>query len=129
MPKSWRVQLLLAAILGGAIGYERRQAEKPAGVRMLSLVSIGAALFTLISINGFGIGDSARVAAQVVTGIGFLGAGTILRSGVNVHGLTTAASIWLTAAVGMAIGAGMYIVGATAAIVGLLMLHFFPRDQ
>jgi putative Mg2+ transporter-C (MgtC) family protein len=86
-------RLVLAAVLGGAVGFERRQAEKPAGVRTLALVSMGSALFTLISVFGFGFGDPSRIAAQVVTGIGFLGAGTIMRIGSDVRGLTTAASI------------------------------------
>jgi putative Mg2+ transporter-C (MgtC) family protein len=123
------LRLLLAGLYGGAIGYERRQADKPAGLRTLSLVAIGAALFTLISAFGFGVGDPARVAAQIVTGIGFLGAGAILRSGTTVHGLTTAASIWLAAAVGMAVGAGMYIVSLIATVLAIVILHFLPRER
>jgi putative Mg2+ transporter-C (MgtC) family protein len=122
-------RLVLAAILGGAVGFERRQAEKPAGVRTLALVSMGSALFTLISAFGFGLGDPSRIAAQVVTGIGFLGAGTIMRIGADVRGLTTAASIWLVAAVGMAAGTGMYILSVVGAVLALTIIHFFPRRQ
>ncbi|MDP6107831.1 MAG: MgtC/SapB family protein, partial [Candidatus Brocadiia bacterium] len=109
---------------------ERRQADKPAGVRTMSLVALGAALFTIISIFGFDTGDKGRVAAQIVTGVGFLGAGLIFRGGIDradVRGLTTAASLWATAAVGMAIGAGLYIVGAVATALALALLYFFPR--
>ena len=121
------LRLLLAALYGGAIGYERRQAEKPAGIRTLSLVSAGSALFTLTSIFGFGAGEPARVAAQIVTGIGFLGAGIIFQSGTDVRGLTTAASVWITAAVGMSVATGMYAVSALTVLLAILILHFFPR--
>ena len=123
------VRLGLAALLGGAVGFERRQAEKPAGVRTLALVSMGSAMFTLISGFGFGLGDPSRIAAQVVTGIGFLGAGTIMRIGADVRGLTTAASIWLVAAVGMAVGTGMYIVSVVGMALALFVIHFFPRSR
>ncbi len=123
------VRLLLAGVLGGAIGLERRQAEKPAGLRTLALVAMGSALFTLISIFGFDTSDPARVAAQIVTGVGFLGAGAILRSGTDVRGLTTAASIWLTAAVGMAAGAGLYIMSGITAIAAVAVMHFLTRPR
>jgi len=123
------VRLALAALLGGVIGFERRQAEKPAGIRTLAVVSMGSAMFTLISGFGFGLGDPSRIAAQVVTGIGFLGAGTILRIGADVRGLTTAASIWMVAAVGMAVGTGMYIVSVVGAVLALVIIHFFPRRR
>ena len=123
------VRLALAALLGGMIGFERRQAEKPAGIRTLAVVSMGSAMFTLVSGFGYGFGDPSRIAAQVVTGIGFLGAGTILRIGANVRGLTTAASIWLVAGVGMAVGTGMYIVSVVGAVLALVIIHFFPRRR
>ena len=122
-------RLLLAAALGAAIGYERRHSGNPAGLRTLSLVSMGAALFTLISVFGFKTGDPARVAAQIVTGIGFLGAGTILRSRADVRGLTTAASIWLTAAVGMAAGVGMYILALVTTVLAVIILYFLTRKR
>ncbi len=125
------VRLLLAGLFGAMLGYEREKAEKPAGLRTMALVSIGAALFTIVSIIGFGSADPARVAAQIVTGIGFLGAGTIIRSGDSdtVRGLTTAASIWLTAAVGMAVGSGLYIISAVSTVVALVILRLLPRGR
>jgi putative Mg2+ transporter-C (MgtC) family protein len=117
-------RLLLAAVLGGAIGAERELNDQAAGLRTHMLLTIGACLFTVISAFGFGGGprDPSRLAAQIVTGIGFLGGGAIVRHGLTVKGLTTAASIWATASVGVAVGAGRYVlgVGGTALIVGTL---------
>jgi putative Mg2+ transporter-C (MgtC) family protein len=113
------VRLLLAAVLGGAIGAERELNDQPAGLRTHMLLTIGACLFTLISAYGFGGGlrtDPSRIAAQVVTGIGFLGGGAIVRHGLTVKGVTTAASIWATASVGVAIGAGSYVLGIGGAV-------------
>jgi len=125
------VRLLVAALVGGLIGYERRQAAKPAGIRTLSLVSLGACGFTLVSIYAFeGLGtgwDPGRVAAQVATGVGFIGAGTMIRSGGIVRGLTTATGIWVAAALGMAAGAGMYVVAVAGAILTFSLMHFLPR--
>ena len=125
------VRLVLAGVFGAAVGYERRSADKPAGLRTLALVALGSALFTIISTFGFETADQARVAAQIVTGVGFLGAGTILRSGVTVSGLTTAATIWATAAIGMAVGSGMYVASATGTVLILIILFLFApaRDQ
>jgi putative Mg2+ transporter-C (MgtC) family protein len=110
-------RLLLAAVLGGAIGAERELNDQPAGLRTHMLLTIGACLFTLISAYGFGRGtDPSRIAAQVVTGIGFLGGGAIVRHGLTVKGVTTAASIWATASVGLAIGAGSYVLGTGGAV-------------
>ena len=122
------LRFLLAAALGAGIGYQRERAGKAAGVRTHVLVSSGAALFTLASIYGFGgaVVDISRVAAGVVVGIGFIGAGVILRGQreEEVAGLTTAATIWITAAIGLAAGAGMYLLSviATAVAVGILLL-------
>jgi putative Mg2+ transporter-C (MgtC) family protein len=121
------LRFLLAAALGAGVGFQRERAGKAAGVRTHILVSSGAALFTLVSIYGFGGEvDISRVAAGVVVGIGFIGAGVILRGQreKEVAGLTTAATIWITAAVGLAAGAGMYLVSviATAVAAGVLML-------
>ena len=110
-------RLALAAVLGGAIGAERELNDQPAGLRTHMLLTIGACLFTLISAYGFGRGtDPSRIAAQIVTGIGFLGGGAIVRHGLTVKGVTTAASIWATASVGVAIGAGSYVLGTGGAV-------------
>jgi putative Mg2+ transporter-C (MgtC) family protein len=118
------IRLGVAAACGAAIGVEREITEQAAGLRTHMLVCIGSCLFTLAGIFGF-VGhsvDPSRVAAQIVTGVGFLGAGAILREGMSVHGLTTAASLWVTAAVGLAVGTGMYWVGGFAVVVTLLSL-------
>ena len=118
-------RLLLAAVLGGAIGAERELNDQAAGLRTHMLLTIGACLFTLVSAYGFGAGprDPSRLAAQIVTGIGFLGGGAIVRHGLTVKGLTTAASIWATASVGVAIGAGQYVLGVGgAALVSVTLL-------
>ena len=119
------VRLLLAAAFGAAVGYERRSADKPAGLRTLSLVAVGSALFTIVSAFGFDTADQSRVAAQIVTGVGFLGAGTILRSGTSISGLTTAATIWATAAIGMAVGSGLYIASLGGTVLMLFILYVF----
>jgi putative Mg2+ transporter-C (MgtC) family protein len=110
-------RLLLAALLGGAIGAERELNDQAAGLRTHMLLTIGACLFTLVSAYGFGAPtDPSRLAAQVVTGIGFLGGGAIVRHGLTVKGLTTAASIWATASVGVAVGAGQYVLAVGGAV-------------
>ncbi len=124
------LRLALAAGLGGAIGFERELRDRYAGLRTHLLVSLGAALFTLVSVYAwtdfkFGSGvayDPTRIAAQVVTGIGFLGAGAIIRQGVSVHGLTTAATLWMAAAIGMTSATGSYSVAALATAVTLIAL-------
>jgi len=121
------LRLLLAAGLGAAIGFQRERAAKAAGLRTHILIGSGAALFTLVSIYGFsGAVDPSRVAAGVVAGVGFIGAGVIFRGmrGEGVAGITTAASIWMTAAIGLAAGAGLYLISAiaTAIAMGVLML-------
>ena len=126
------LRVVLAGILGGAIGAEREIREREAGLRTHMLVSIGAALFTLVSAYGFsdfhfstasGITyDPTRIAAQIVTGIGFLGAGAIIRQGLSVRGLTTAASLWVVAAIGLATGAGYYSAALITTVVVLVSL-------
>jgi putative Mg2+ transporter-C (MgtC) family protein len=117
------LRLAVAAGLGGAIGFERELRERQAGLRTHLVVSLGAALFTLVSAYAFrNFGskvDPTRIAAQIVSGIGFLGAGAIIRQGLSVKGLTTAATLWLVAAIGMASGAGYYD-GALIATLGAL---------
>ncbi|HLX34379.1 MAG TPA: MgtC/SapB family protein [Candidatus Limnocylindrales bacterium] len=120
-------RLIVAAGLGAIIGLEREIHGHPAGIRTHMLVALGSAIFTVLSIHGFGQGpgsgiDPTRIAAQIVSGIGFLGAGAILKDGIVIRGLTTAASLWATAAVGLGAGAGEYavaIVGATIILVSL----------
>lgn len=123
----WEIalRLLLTVVLCGAIGFEREVRDQPAGFRTHILLGLGATLFTLVSAHSFepfmraalGSGglqfDPTRISAQIVTGVGFLGAGAIIRRGGDVRGLTTAASLWATAAIGMAVGAG-YLFGAAA---------------
>ena len=122
------VRLALAVALGAAIGAEREFRDKAAGVTTHALVSLGASLFALVSVDAFGGGtDPSRVAAQIVTGVGFLGAGAIIRSGVSVRGLTTAASLWVTAAVGTACGIG-YLGPAVGAAVGAIGSLFLLRS-
>lgn len=122
------LRFLLAVALGAGIGYQRERAGKVAGMRTHILVSSGAALFTLVSIYGFtgATVDISRVAAGVVVGVGFIGAGVILRGAreEEVAGLTTAATIWVTASIGLAAGAGMYVISviATAIITVILLL-------
>jgi putative Mg2+ transporter-C (MgtC) family protein len=126
------LRLVLAGILGGAIGAEREIREREAGLRTHMLVAIGAALFTIVSAYAWsdftfsaqsGITyDPTRIAAQIVTGIGFLGAGAIIRQGLSVRGLTTAASLWVVAAIGIAAGAGYYSGAVITTIVVLVSL-------
>jgi putative Mg2+ transporter-C (MgtC) family protein len=120
------LRFLLAVALGAGIGYQRERAGKAAGMRTIILVSAGAALFTLVSVYGFdaeGV-DISRVAAGVVVGVGFIGAGVIFRGRQEeeVAGLTTAATIWVAAAVGLTAGAGMYLMSVIAAAVILIIL-------
>jgi putative Mg2+ transporter-C (MgtC) family protein len=126
------LRLAVAAVLGGAIGMERELRERQAGLRTHLLVSVGSALFTLVSaygfreflVNGGSVvrADPTRIAAQIVSGIGFLGAGAIIRQGLSVKGLTTAATLWLVAAIGMASGAGYYSAALIATFGALFTL-------
>ena len=131
------IRLLFALLLGFLLGLERELTNKYAGLRTHILVCLGACVFTLISIYGFptfaqgdnvvvtqatGVRDTARVAAQIVTGIGFIGAGTVLRNGPMVFGLTTAATLWIAASVGMACGAGLYGMATLATILSVAVL-------
>ena len=118
-------RLLLAVIFGSIIGLEREINNHPAGFRTHILVCTGATLITLISIHSFEGGDPGRVAAQIVSGIGFLGAGTIMREGTTIRGLTTAASLWSVAGVGMAIGSGFYLGASLTTALMVIILFFF----
>ena len=119
------IRIIMAVILGFTIGTERQLRLKVAGIRTHAIVAVGGCLFTVISIYAFPHSDAARIAAQVVSGIGFIGAGMILHKQNAIHGLTSAAAIWLTAAIGMAIGAGMYIIAAGATVITVLIQLFF----
>ena len=121
------IKLGMAVLVGGVIGAEREFQDKAAGFRTIILITLGSTLFTLFSVNmdpGF---TRTRVAANIVTGIGFLGAGAIIREGGRIAGLTTAATIWLAAALGMGIGAGELELAGTATAVTLIVLLLFPR--
>ena len=117
------LRLIIAAIAGGLIGFERKTVHKPAGLRTHMLVCLGAALFTIVSITSFVDIDPARMIAGIVTGIGFLGAGTIFRAENHVKGLTTAASLWSVAAIGIAVGVGEYFLAAITTILVILILQ------
>ena len=140
------IRILSALLLGFIIGLEREMTNKYAGLRTNILVCLGACIFTIISIYGFptfadgdnvivsqatGVRDTARIAAQVVTGIGFIGGGTVLRHGANVFGLTTAATLWVAASIGMACGAGIYsvaIIGTILSIITLVSVRVFEKN-
>ncbi|MFH0732728.1 MAG: MgtC/SapB family protein [Candidatus Omnitrophota bacterium] len=129
------VRLILATILGGAVGLEREIQGRVAGFRTHILVCVGSCLMMLTSIHMFDVYhgltsiDPARIAAQVVTGVGFLGAGTILRSKATVKGLTTAASLWAIAGVGLAVGSGFYWAAVFTSVIILLSLLFLSKIE
>jgi len=115
--------LLIACLLGTILGVEREIRQKAAGVRTNALIALGAALFTIVGLElSKGTGDPSRVASTIVTGVGFLGAGAILRTGTNIRGLTTAATIWVNAAIGMAAGAGAYALAIAATTISVVVL-------
>ncbi|MGQ9551720.1 MAG: MgtC/SapB family protein [Candidatus Bathycorpusculaceae bacterium] len=113
--------LILAMTLGAIVGFEREITHKPAGLRTHMLVSLGSCLFTIVSLYEFSI-DPARIAAGIVTGIGFIGAGTIIAEQDKIVGITTAASLWVTAAIGLTIGVGNYVLGVVATLLVFLVL-------
>ena len=117
------IDLLLACILGFCIGFERKTRSKEAGIKTHTIVCFGSALMMVISKYAFANADTARIAAQIVAGIGFLGAGIIVYDKNKVHGLTTAAGVWATAGIGMACGGGLYIVAIIATII-LIFVHW-----
>jgi len=127
------LRLVLAAVLGAAVGLERELHKKPAGFRTHALVCLGVALFTTVSDKGFPFpADPSRVAAGVVTGIGFIGAGAIIRErqrGNMVVGVTTAASIWTVAAIGMAMALGMYLVSVVGTVLAVVLLLVHPGSK
>ncbi len=123
------LKLVLAVILGGLIGFERERSHKPAGLRTHMMVCLGSALITIVSINYF-LGDNARIVSGIITGIGFIGAGTIIAQGhKGVHGLTTAASLWTVAAIGITIGVGYYALAGIAAVLIVLILFIAKLEH
>lgn len=133
------LRLLVSAVLGFAIGCEREYTSKWAGIKTHMLVALGSAVFTILSIYSFPkiaitgttmcVGDPSRVAAQILTGIGFIGGGTVLRHGVSVYGLTTAAGLWIAASIGMASGTGDFVIATIATIISVVILVAFRRFQ
>ena len=125
------LRLTVGLVLGAIIGFERELQRQPAGFRTHSLVSLGAALFTVVSAYGFtgDLVDPTRIAAQIVSGIGFIGAGTILQYRGNIRGLTTAASLWSVAAIGTAAGAGLFVVALVGTILILVVLSILDRIE
>jgi len=119
-------KITLAALLGSILGLERVWGGHPAGLRTNMMIAVSSCLFTILSIEGFPLRgsaqDTARVAAQIVTGVGFLGAGALLQTKTHIRGLTTAATIWLVAAIGMAVGAGAYFIAIFTTILSTIML-------
>lgn len=125
-------RLAAAVILGGLVGLERESSHRPAGLRTHILVSLGSALIMVISMEAFrnfptGTWDPGRLAAQVVSGIGFIGAGTILHEGVTIRGLTTAASLWVVAGIGLAVGAGYYFGAVVTTLLVTIVLLYVHR--
>ncbi len=127
-------RLALSFVLGAALGLEREAHDRPAGLRTFILVSVGSTLFMIVSkglsgIFGAAYADPGRIAAQVVTGIGFLGAGTIIHEGAFIRGLTTAAGLWVVSAIGLAVGAGFYLVAAATTILALVSLTLLAQVE
>ena len=123
------IKLLLAILIGGLIGAEREFRDKAAGFRTIIFICVGATLFTIFSLKLGGDKDPARIAANIVSGVGFLGAGAIFRGTERIVGLTTASTIWLAAALGMGIGGGHFLVSGFAAGIVLIVLWAFPRIE
>ncbi len=123
------IKLLVAVLIGGLIGAEREFRDKAAGFRTIIFICVGATLFTMYSLKIGGSEDPVRIAASIVSGVGFLGAGAIMRGEGRVMGLTTAATIWLAAALGVGIGGGHYLLSCAAGLVVLAVLWFFPTVE
>jgi putative Mg2+ transporter-C (MgtC) family protein len=123
------IKVLIAVVIGGIIGMEREMHSKAAGLRTITLITVGATMFTIIS-EKFGDPATARIAANIIPGIGFLGAGVILFAEGKLKGLTTASSIWVSASLGMAVGTGEYILAMVTTMIVIIVLAFFARlDQ
>lgn len=127
MDESLIIRIILAALVGAVIGFEREYHHKTAGLRTMILIAIGSALFTVLSERIGGAVDPARIAAALVSGVGFLGAGAIIKAGMNIRGLTTAATIWLVASLGMGMGAGAFALTFAVMTLVSLILWFLPK--
>jgi putative Mg2+ transporter-C (MgtC) family protein len=121
------LRILLAVLFGGLIGAEREYRSKSAGFRTMILIAVGACLFTLLSVRIGAPASADRIASNIVTGIGFLGAGVIFRGDNQVNGITTAATIWVVAAIGMALGGGYYVVAGSVTLAMLIVLTLLPK--
>lgn len=119
------IKLMLAVVVGGLIGLEREYSSKAAGFRSIVLICIGSTLFTVLSQHLGGTANGDRIAANIITGIGFIGAGVVFKDGVSITGITTASSIWATAALGMAIGGGHYILAFEGLVLVIIVLSLF----
>lgn len=127
MPEEYLIRIALAALVGGLIGLEREYRDKSAGLRTMILIATGSAFFTVLSeIIGVEINDGARISAALVSGVGFLGAGVIIKDGMDIRGLTTAASIWLVASLGMGMGSGEFLLSGVITLGILLILFILP---
>lgn len=122
------LQLLISFIIGTAIGLEREYHSKAAGLRTMIMICVGSTIFTELS-TVLGVNSPDRIASNIITGIGFLGAGVIFKDGLTINGITTATTIWITAALGMAVGAGQYFIALVGSIVVLIVLSFFEKIQ
>jgi putative Mg2+ transporter-C (MgtC) family protein len=120
------IKILIAVVIGGIIGFERELHSKAAGLRTITLITVGATIFTILS-SKFTDSATSRVASNIVTGVGFLGAGAILFAEGKIKGLTTASTVWVAAALGMAIGLGQYILGLATALLVIIVLDLFTR--
>ena len=129
LPVAALIRLLLAALLGGIIGLERELKHRPAGLRTNMFICFGAAMFTILSLQLAGGNEATRIASQIIPGIGFIGAGSILHARGLVSGLTTAATLFVVASVGMAVGGGLYVTAVFATLVVLLVLYTLGRIE
>jgi putative Mg2+ transporter-C (MgtC) family protein len=120
------IKILIAVLIGGIIGFERELHSKAAGLRTITLITVGATMFTILSFK-FADPATSRVASNILTGVGFLGAGAILFAEGKIKGLTTASSVWVAAALGMAVGLGQYILGVATALLVVIVLDLFTR--
>lgn len=123
------MKIIIATLFGGVIGYEREISRKAAGLRTHILVCLGSTIFTILSLQAFPGADTSRVAAYIIAGIGFIGAGTVIQTKEKVIGLTTAASLWITASIGMAVGSDFYVLALIATIISYFTLKLGKLEK